>query len=85
MAAWFSYASYHIDAPPKSCSYCYSSSHCINKCLFIRHYTSMINDDDASNSYHKDVPATAIFESEIIVDNNEEEEKEGQVENTKPV
>jgi hypothetical protein len=45
----------------------------------------MINDDDASNSYHKDVPATAIFESEIIVDNNEEEEKEGQVENTKPV
>jgi hypothetical protein len=39
----------------------------------------MINEDDASNSYHKHVPATTIFESEEIVDNNEEE-KEVQVE-----
>jgi hypothetical protein len=41
----------------------------------------MINEDDASNSNHKHVPATTILESEKIVDNNEEE-KEEQVEHT---
>jgi len=85
MAARFTHASYHTDAPPASCSYCYSPSHSINKCPFIRHYTSMINEDDASNSHHKHVLATTIFESEEIVDNNEEEEKEVQVEHIQPV
>jgi len=45
------------------------------------HY--MIDEDDASISYHEHVKATTILESEEIVDNNEEEEKEEQVEHTK--
>jgi hypothetical protein len=35
----------------------------------------MIDKDDASNFDHKHVPATTILESEEIVDNDEEEEK----------
>jgi hypothetical protein len=37
------------------------------------HY--MIDEDDFSNSYHEHVPAITIFESEKIVDSNEEEKK----------
>jgi hypothetical protein len=85
MTARFSHAKYHTDAPPKSCSYCYNPSHHINKCPFIRHYTSMINEDDASNSCHKHVPATTILESEEIMDDNEEEEKEEHIEHIEQV
>lgn len=42
------------------------------------HY--MIDEDDASHSCHEHVPDTTILESEDIVDNNEEEEKDDQVE-----
>jgi len=42
------------------------------------HY--MIDEDDASHSYHEHVPYTTILESTEIVDNNEEEEKDEQVE-----
>jgi hypothetical protein len=37
------------------------------------HY--MIDEDESSNSCHEHVPTTPIFESEEIVDNNEEGEK----------
>jgi hypothetical protein len=37
------------------------------------HY--MINEDDVSHSCHEHVPDTTIFESNEIVDNNEEKEK----------
>jgi hypothetical protein len=42
----------------------------------------MIDEDDASNSYHKHVKASTIPASEEIVDTNEEEEKDEQVEYT---
>jgi hypothetical protein len=45
----------------------------------------MIDEDDASNSYHKHVKATTILVSEEIVDNNEKEEKDEQVEHTEQV
>jgi hypothetical protein len=47
------------------------------------HY--MIDEDESSNSCHEHVTATTIFESEEIVDNNEEEEKEEKVEHIEPV
>jgi hypothetical protein len=46
------------------------------------HY--MIDENDFSNSYHEHVPAITIFESEEIVDSNEEEEKEEHLEHTAP-
>jgi hypothetical protein len=42
------------------------------------HY--MIDEDDFSNSYHEHVLAITIFESEEIVDSNQEEEKEEHLE-----
>jgi hypothetical protein len=84
MAARFAYAPGHTYAPPKSCSYCYNPAHHINKCPFIIHYTSMIDEDDASNSDHKHVPATTILESEEIVDNDEQEEKEEYLQQIEP-
>jgi hypothetical protein len=47
------------------------------------HY--MIDDDDSSNLHHEHVQATATFESEEIVDGNEEEEKEEHLEHTTPL
>jgi hypothetical protein len=47
-----------------------------------RHY--MIGEDDFSNSYHEHVPAITIFESEEIVDSNQEEEKEEHLEQAAP-
>jgi DNA repair protein RadC len=46
------------------------------------HY--MIDEDDFSNFYHEHVPAITIFESEEIVDSNQEEEKEEHLEHTAP-
>jgi len=46
------------------------------------HY--MIDEDEFINSCHEHVPATTIFESEEIVDNNEET-KEEQDEHTEPI
>jgi hypothetical protein len=46
------------------------------------HY--MIDENDFSNSYHEHVPTITIFESEEIVDSNEEEEKEEYLEHTAP-
>jgi hypothetical protein len=46
------------------------------------HY--MIDEDDFSNSYHEHVPAITIFESEEIVDSNQEEEKEEHLEQAAP-
>jgi hypothetical protein len=40
----------------------------------------MIDEDESSNSCHEHVPATTILESDEIVDNNEEEEKEKHLE-----
>jgi hypothetical protein len=81
MAARFAHAPFsHTIAPLKSCSYCFNLSHCAHKCPFITHYTSMIDEDDASNFDHKHFPATIILESEEIVDNDEEEEKEEHLE-----
>jgi hypothetical protein len=45
----------------------------------------MIDEDDASNSYHKHVQATTTLGSEEIVDNKEEGEKEKQVEHPKQI
>jgi hypothetical protein len=84
MAARFAHAPSHTYAPPKSCSYCYNHAHHINKCPFITHYTSMIDEDDARNSNHKHVPATTILESEEIVDNDEQEEKEEYLQQIEP-
>jgi hypothetical protein len=47
------------------------------------HY--IIGEDDFSNLHHEHVQATAIFESEEIVDVNEEEEKEEHLEHTTPL
>jgi hypothetical protein len=46
------------------------------------HY--MIDENDFSNSYHEHVPTITIFESEEIVDSNEEKEKEEHLEHTAP-
>jgi hypothetical protein len=43
--------------------------------MAIGHY--MIDENDFSNSYHEHVPTITIFESEEIVDGNEEEKKRG--------
>jgi hypothetical protein len=45
----------------------------------------MIDEDDFSNLHHEHVQATATFESEEIVDGNEEEEKEEHLEHTTPL
>jgi hypothetical protein len=37
----------------------------------------MIDEDDARNSCHEHVQATTTLESEKIVDNDDDEEKEG--------
>jgi hypothetical protein len=47
------------------------------------HY--MIDEDDFGNSYHEHVPAITIFESEEIVDSNQEEEKKEHLEHTAPL
>jgi len=47
------------------------------------HY--MIDEDDSSNLHHEHVQATATFESEEILDGNEEEEKEEHLEHTTPL
>jgi len=47
------------------------------------HY--MIDEDDFSNLHHEHVQDTATFESEEIVDDNEEEEKEEHLEHTTPL
>jgi hypothetical protein len=47
------------------------------------HY--IIDEDDFNNLHHEHVQATAIFESEEIVDVNEEEEKEEHLEHTTPL
>jgi hypothetical protein len=47
------------------------------------HY--MIDDDDLTNLHHEHVQATATFESEEIVNGNEEEEKKEYLEDTAPL
>jgi hypothetical protein len=47
------------------------------------HY--MIDEDDSNNLHHEHVQANTTFESEEIVDGNEEEEKEEHLEHTIPL
>jgi hypothetical protein len=47
------------------------------------HY--MIDEDDSNNLHHEHVQATATYESEEIVDGNEEEEKDEHLEHTTPL
>ena len=81
MATKFARAPFsHTYTPPKSYSYCFNPSHHVSKRPFIRYY--IIDENDASNSHyeHDKTYFSTTLDSEEIVDNHEEEEKEEQVE-----